>query len=205
MKAMFLTAVTMWMVACSGHTTSGETGGEDRGEKQLELKRQAASSASQPSGDVCSENDWYGDGACDMFCKDRDVDCSVNDVVCLAYIEEPNGACEREPGDPCVGQDPDCSGLTDPIVCAAIAMVRDGVCQTDPKNPCLRYQDLDCANAGETTPSEPDPGGGSIPGDPGPGGGDTPAGCILIYEVPNGVCSGDPQDPCMQDPDCIVE
>jgi hypothetical protein len=209
MKAMFLTAVTMWLVACSGHTTSGEDGGEN----EVELKRQAASAASEPepgsgpAGDVCSANGWYGDGACDVFCEDHDVDCSVKDVVCLAYIEEPNGSCDREPGDPCVGQDPDCSGLPDPIICTAIAMERNGVCQTDPKNPCLRYQDPDCANSGETTPSEPDPGnGGSIPGDPGSGAGGEPVGCLLLLELPNGVCSRDSQDPCkLQDPDCMVE
>lgn len=234
MKTMFLTAVAVWMVACSGQTSG--PGAEGGGEQQVELKRQAANAASPPAADVCVENDWYGDGACDMFCGDRDVDCSVKDVVCLAYIEEPNGVCEREPGDPCVGQDPDCSALNDPFECPAIAMAQDGICETDPKNPCLRYQDVDCADAGATTPSEPtdpgngssipsdpgnggsipsDPGnGGSIPGDPGnggsipgdPGSGNEPVACTLISELPNGVCSRDPQDPCMfQDPDCIVK
>jgi hypothetical protein len=223
MKTMFLTAMAVLMVACSGGQTSG--GGDDGGETKLELKRQAANAAASATGDVCSANDWYGDGACDIFCADRDVDCAVNDVVCLLYIEEPNGVCQREPGDPCVAQDPDCEGLSDPLECTTIAMLPDGKCEEDPKNPCLKYQDLDCANAhpttpspgegneGSTPPSEPSPGEGnegSTPS-PGPGGGGAPTdpdpvACTLISELPDGVCRRDPTDPCIfQDPDCNVK
>jgi hypothetical protein len=225
MKTMFLTAITVLMVACSGGQT---TKAEDGGEKQLELKRQAASSAANAASDVCSANDWYGDGACDVFCADRDVDCSVKDVVCLLYIEEPNGVCQREPGDPCVAQDPDCEGLSDPLECAAIAMLPDGKCEEDPKNPCLRYQDLDCVNGNSGGPTTPSPGGGNEgsipPSEPSPGGGNegstpsppaggdgqptdpVPGGCTLLLEVPDGVCSRDAEDPCIsQDPDCNVK
>jgi hypothetical protein len=198
MKTTFLTGLMLMVVACSGGQTSGGEGG---GEKQAELKRQAASSQGNSSSDLCAEHDWYGDQVCDTFCLDRDVDCTLedDDVMCLTYIEESNGTCDREPGSPCIQQDPDCVGSIeptppDPIACTAIVRLADGVCESDPNDPCMAYQDEDCWK---------NDGGGAIPTEPDPSNGGT---CKVQPEPADGVCkgNGDPNDPCTADPDCLV-
>ena len=222
MKTMILTGLMLVVVACSGGQTSG---GEGAGEKEAALKRQAASSPGNSSSDVCAEHDWYGDQVCDTFCPDRDVDCTLEDdnVICLTYIEESNGTCDREPGSPCIQQDPDCVGSieptpSDPIACTAIVRVADGVCKPDPNDPCVAYQDEDCwkNDGGAATPTEPDPGHNEVPptdgvcsGDPKQPGTTDPDCfilCTTISEASNGVCEREPQDPCsFQDPDCNVK
>jgi hypothetical protein len=119
---------------------------------------------------------------------------------------------------------------TEPIACTLISQLPDGVCKTDPNDPCVRYSDPDCSpdggNSGSGTPSDPgsvpggtptdpgtpgstppseptDPGVPSSPPDPGTG---TPPGavCAAYIQLPDGVCSRDPADPCIfQDPDCV--
>lgn len=227
MKTMFLTGLMLMVVACSGGQTSG---GESEGEKQAELKRQAANSQGNSSSDVCAEHDWYGDQVCDTFCLDRDVDCTLPDdgVMCLTYVEEPNGACDREPGSPCIQQDPDCMGSIEPtppepIACTAIVRLADGVCEPDPNDPCVAYQDEDCwkNDGGNATPTEPAPGNGGTckalpqpadgvcdgePNEPCPADPDCLVVCTTISEAPNGLCERAPDDPCIfQDPDCNVK
>jgi hypothetical protein len=198
---MFLTGLMLMVVACSGGQTSG---GEGKGEKQAELKRRAANSQGSSSSDVCAENDWYGDAVCDAFCQDRDVDCTLDDdaVICLTYIEQPNGTCDRAPGEPCIQQDPDCVGTIeptppDPIACTAIVRLADGVCEPDPNDPCIAYQDEDCwKNEGGCGTPEPLP-----EPEPSPG----PDDCKVRPEAADGVCNDDPDDPCgTTDPDCFV-
>jgi len=215
MKTTYLTSlmVLVMTAACSGaHTTDG--GG---GQTQAQLKKTAAEAAASgsASGDVCGDNDWYGDGECDTFCRDTDAtDCAPDcggGVICAAFIEEANGYCSRLPEDPCIGQDPDCMGGSepptnpdDPIACPAIAELPDGVCDGDPANPCSILADPDCQ-----TTIEPDPGMGGGGSDPGMGGGtpsDPGVACAEYIEVPDGVCSRDPNDPCIfQDPDCNAQ
>ena len=209
MKTIYLTSLVLLMAACSGgHTAPG-----DGGQTHAELKKTAAEAAASgaTSSDVCGDNDWYGDGECDTFCRDADsVDCApdcVGGVVCAAFIEEANGYCSRTAEDPCIGQDPDCTGgnvLPDePIACPAIAELPNGVCNRDSDDPC-RSQDPDCPVQGGGSGSNPGMGGGgSVPGDPGMGGG---VACAEYIEVPDGVCARDPNDPCIfQDPDCNVK
>jgi hypothetical protein len=106
--------------------------------------------------------------------------------------------CDTESNDPCLYyQDPDCQAVPpqpteppggDPIVCPAILFEKDGVC-ADPNDPC--HLDPDC-NAVEPQPP------GSTPSDPG-----TPI-CKAIASPPDGVCSREPNDPCLSlDPDCV--
>ncbi|HYJ11345.1 MAG TPA: hypothetical protein VEX18_20120 [Polyangiaceae bacterium] len=188
MKTMYLTSVMLLLglAACSG----GHTTAEPNDESRAQLKKAAAEAAAKgeaPASDVCGENDWYGDGQCDTFCNDADsTDCATSDsgeVVCALFIEESNGYCSRRADDPCIGQDPDCTG-DDPITCPAIAEEPDSVCSRPASDPC-RSIDPDCA--------------GSTP----PSGGDDPIVCPAIAYEADGVCSRPASDPCRYlDPDC---
>jgi len=194
MKTKYLSGLLLLVVACSGGQTTGG-GGDDGGATKQELKKKAAEAhakpATQPGRDVCAQQGWYGDGECDNFCQDADTaDCTPkkdDPVVCAEFIELPDGVCKRAPTDPCIGQDPDCAGgsdPSDPVACLAIAKESDGVCTDDPADPCDVYQDPDC-HAGGGEPSDP-------------------IFCTLIAQEPDGVCKEDPTDPCikLQDPDC---
>jgi hypothetical protein len=191
MKTKYLSGLLLLVVACSGGQT---TGGDGTGNATKAQLKQAAAQAhgeneSSGSGDVCANEGWYGDGECDTFCQDADAkDCTPNSdgVVCAAFLEEENGFCSRKPGDPCIGQDPDCG--SDGPICTAIAREPDGVCKEDPSDPCGVFQDPDCNSGGGGTPTDPA----------------DPIVCTDISQLPDGVCTDDPKDPCdvYQDPDC---
>lgn len=215
MKTMYLTSLMLLLglAACSGGNTTQDP---DGGKTRAQLKKQAAenvASGDTPTSDVCGDNDWYGDGQCDTFCQDTDtVDCAPDcggGVVCAAFIEESNGYCSRRADDPCIGQDPDCSGSVppsggdDPIACPAIAEVGDGVCKRPDTDPC-RSIDPDCPVDDPGVPTDPGQGGGSEPGNPGAP--TEPIACAEYIEQPDNVCKRDPADPCIfQDPDCNVK
>lgn len=217
MKTMYLTSLMLLLglAACSGGHTTGD---EDGGKTRAQLKKEAAdakAAGDTPTSDVCGDNDWYGDGQCDTFCNATDsVDCAPDcggGVVCAAFIEESDGACTRDAGDPCIGQDPDCAGSTppsggdEPIACPAIAEVGNGVCDRPANDPC-RFIDPDCATSDDPgVPTDPGMGGGSQPGNPG-GMPTDPVACAEFIEQPDNVCKRDPADPCIfQDPDCNVK
>lgn len=190
MKTKYLTSLLLLVVACSGGQTTSGTGGES----EVQLKKAAAEASANHTaqGDACQEHGWYGDGECDRFCAGVDsVDCTPTagddgGVVCALFIEQANGVCSRAPTDPCISQDPDC----DDIVCTAIAKEADGKCDTS--DPCAFYQDPDCAAV------DPLPPGSTPPSDPG-----TPT-CKALPSAPDGVCSREPNDPCLElDPDCV--
>lgn len=179
-----------------------------RFDAKLEARSRLASAdyVPQPGEDVCADNAWYGDGECDHWCPMADNDCDEN-VVCAAYIEESDGLCRRAAQDPCRGQDPDCDvscvepnfpgpdgvcafDRTDPCVaqrdpdcndgvtCARYIEMSDNVCSRPESDKC-RFQDPDCNDIG-------------------------PIECPAIAQFPDGVCSPDPNDPCvaLSDPDC---
>lgn len=222
MKTMYLTSLMLLLglAACSGGHTTGEEPGDQSRAQLKKAAAEAAANGDAPTGDVCGENDWYGDGQCDTFCNDTDsTDCAPDcggGVACALFIEESNGYCSRRADDPCISQDPDCAGSTppsggdDPIACPAIAEVADGVCKREASDPC-RSIDPDCPVSGPAMPADPG-NGGSEPGDPGQGGGNSgstptePVACTLLIEESDGVCKREPTDPCIfQDPDCNVK
>lgn len=280
---IYVSAVTLALplLGCGGasDTRTGST---------PDLKSQAATDLANgtAAGDPCETNAWYGDAVCDSFCPVADTDCTVDGdpVVCATFIEVSDGACGREPTDPCISQDPDC-GVTptpvdppEPVFCAAVIESPDGTCSRAPDDPC-RSQDPDCKDP-QTPPDggydcdeshaaclpfvlvQPCPDGQSrtvvgdcfgdcvptdqcAPIDPKPAYDcDTskitcqtfapvicpdgtvatvnsdgcygpcvtpdeclpqdPVVCTMISENPDGVCSRDPNDPCIfQDPDCV--
>ena len=228
MKTKFLTGlVLLATAACSGAQT---TGGEQGEQNIAQLKKAAAEAQASGSaeGDVCGRNAWYGDGECDSFCQDADsVDCVPNqsDVVCALFVEEANGYCSRVPNDPCIAQDPDCRGQTDPsrpddpIACTLIAQLPDGICNPAPNDPCAVLQDPDCSGGGSgSTPGYPgdspraptDPGdspGKPEPTDPiEPADPSLPIACAEYIELSDGVCKRAAADPCIfQDPDCSAK
>ena len=90
MKSRYLAALLLLVAGCSGSTTEGPTASGS----ELERKRIAAEEAADDSGDVCAQNEWYGDGQCDSFCPGADTDCvpSSDPVVCADFEETPDGA-----------------------------------------------------------------------------------------------------------------
>ncbi len=84
MNKKYLAALALALVACGGK----QTGGDPSANGTLALKKAAAEAASkpvsgaaskpQPSGDVCAQYGWYGDGVCDSFCSNNDSDCVPN-------------------------------------------------------------------------------------------------------------------------------
>jgi hypothetical protein len=93
----------------------------------------AAADASADDGtDVCADQDWYGDGACDTFCLLPDPDCfcgGFGDLGCEAGLE-----CVDDPTD-------DCDPETQNYDCA-------GTCQPPPSPPapqfCGGFGDIGC-------------------------------------------------------------
>lgn len=123
-----------------------------------------------PEGQVPTvEDGCYGE------CVDKS-ECAP--VACLAYVEESDGVCSRDPNDPCISQDPDCSRQDGGTVCAAYSEESDGKCGRSATDPC-RFQDPDCTD------------GGTV--------------CALYVEESDGVCKRAGTDPCrQQDPDCVT-
>lgn len=155
---------------------------------------------------VCAAYIEQENGKCDRSptdpCIGQDPDCD-DDLVCPAIAEESDGQCQHDAKDACAFyQDPDCSAVDpmptdppgdDPIICPAIAQEADGICpkyNTD-VDPCAFYQDPDCTG---TDPMPGDP--GEVP--------PSPPSCKIAPEAADGVCSREPNDPCLAaDPDCI--
>ena len=212
MKTKYLGALFLLLAACSGKQVGGASSSDDT----LALKKAAAEAASNDSSakgdpvatptDACAEHGWYGDGECDSFCPQRDTDCvsdgSGAQTVCATFVEVSDGKCSRAATDPCLFQDPDCSGQTPPssggggTACATISEVSDGVCKRPDSDPC-RFQDPDCTTGGG---SDANPGGGT--GDSGGSGG---VACPALIELSNGKCERPASDPCRSiDPDCNV-
>lgn len=191
MKTKYLCGLLLLAVGCSGGQTTrgGDAGGESATDELKKLAADERASSGVPAAH-CGSEGWYGDGQCDTFCQDADSkDCTPNSdgVACAAFLEEENGVCSRRRDDPCIQQDPDCQGLTEPgIACPAIAQAPNGICEDNPNNPCVYLSDPDC-------------GGGTDPGVP-----SEPTYCAAIAQESDGVCKDDPKDPCdlYQDPDC---
>jgi hypothetical protein len=169
------------------------------GEVHKDTKAEVAQSIADGEtvdGDVCVSNGWSEDGVCDSFCPDGDTtDCSGDEVVCDAFLEESNGVCSRDEADPCRSQDPDCQ-----IECPAIYEEPDGECNEDPSDPCPT--DPDCVACAEFIEepngvcerSDNDPCRFQDP--------DCDQACPAIAEEPDGVCNEEPGIPCPLDPDC---
>lgn len=125
---LYFAFASLMLAACHNVSDQGPT------KKEIADALAAGSSVDE---DVCAQHGWNDDAVCDAWCPDGDAsDCS-GDVVCAAFVEEPNGVCGRSPDDPCLEQDPDCA-----IACPAIAELPDGVCDEDPTDPC--DDDPDC-------------------------------------------------------------
>jgi hypothetical protein len=167
---------------------------------KAEIAQAIADGESVPD-DVCASQGWNDDSICDSFCPDGDVsDCSGDDVVCAAFVEEANGVCDRPETDPCISQDPDCSAQ----ICPAIAELPDGVCSEGPDEVCPT--DPDCDNLVECPAIAELPDGvcnedpnAICPTDPDC----EQVACLAYVEESDGVCDRPESDPCrFQDPDC---
>lgn len=89
--------------------------------------------------DICTINDWYGDGICDEFCPSPDIDCEGE--VFFDPCEESgyygDGICDGF----CPFPDPDCDDLGVDI-CAESGFYGDGVCDLfclDPDPDCETF------------------------------------------------------------------
>jgi hypothetical protein len=128
-----------------------------------------------PSGDSCNS----------CSCSDGSVNCTLvacEPVFCAAFVENPDGVCSRFPLDPCISQDPDC--VPTGGACEVAGEVFPDGSEVPSGDECNTCTCTD-GNVGCTR---------AICG---------PSICALFIEVPDGICSRFPLDPCIsQDPDC---
>jgi hypothetical protein len=164
MRRHVLCALILSAIGCSGAVDQAPD------QRQLKLAAANAKASGTAQGDPCAQHRWYGDGVCDTFCSDTDLDCvpKGDAVVCAQFIEQSNGKCERSATDACRFQDPDCaappsspgsggsSGSTPPggVTCALVSEVSNGSCDRPDSDPC-RFQDPDC-NSGTVPPAVAD-------------------------------------------------
>jgi hypothetical protein len=152
-----------------------------------------ADGSAVPSGDSCNRCTCY-DG--NVVCTE--LDCEPKG--CDLYLELPDGVCSRPANDPCISQDPDCTG-SEP----------DPEPEPEPE-PEPDPEEVVCTAAGQGFPD-----GAEVPS------GDScntcscdagsvicteiacdPVFCAEFVEDPDGICARFPLDPCgFQDPDCM--
>jgi hypothetical protein len=115
----------------------GSSGTGSTHDDTAQLKRDAAEQLMRhPEGpDLCQTHGWYGDGECDEFCPEDDLDCGI---ACATSTSASDGQCDAR--DPCAPfNDPDCQ---DQVDCSEPPSASDGRCDRD--DPCAAFRDPDC-------------------------------------------------------------
>jgi hypothetical protein len=142
-KTLTLCLSALYLSACGGDGNDDPPASPEQDEAKVQVR--ASLDDSDEANDQSCDPAWAGDGVCDSFCPEGDVeDCAI---ACPAIWSPADGNCDES--DPCGPfTDEDCQSPPDdddPIACTEFWTEADGVC--DWTKPCATVQDEDCQEA----------------------------------------------------------